>query len=102
MNTRLTGVPLPGPRNGLQQHAGWPTTPALLCPGGGVGCPQLHVQPLSRCSEVQAAYTGCVRPGLGSLKNADLSLDNFLPEVILVRSYPGPDLIGVLGDFAQV
>ena len=43
-----------------------------------------------------------MQPGLGSFGNADLSLDNLLPEVILVRSYPGPDLIGVLGDFAQV
>ena len=43
----------------------------------------------------QAARTGCVRPGLGSLRMRTCSLDVFLPDVELVRSYPEPDLIGV-------
>ena len=34
--------------------------------------------------------------------NADSLLDILLPDVILVRSYPGLDLIDVPGDFAKV
>ena len=40
--------------------------------------------------------------GFGFLGVWAYSLDIILPELALVRSYPGPDLIGVLGDFAQV
>ena len=32
--------------------------------------------------------------------NANLSLGMLLPDFILVRSYPGSDLIGIPGDFA--